>query len=101
MPADGAPAERIVSALTAMDRSYLAVQGPPGSGKTHVGATVLRALVERGWRIGVVAQSHDVVEHLLRRAIDLGVPEDRVGKRPRSGSMTVPGVALQARDVRA
>ncbi|QCR20775.1 TM0106 family RecB-like putative nuclease [Agrococcus sp. SGAir0287] len=99
MPADGAPAERIVAALAAMDRSYLAVQGPPGSGKTHVGATVLRALVEHGWRIGVVAQSHDVVEHLLRRAIELGVPEDRVGKRPRSGSTSVPGVALQARDI--
>lgn len=99
VPTSGTPAERIVDALVAMDRSYLAVQGPPGSGKTHVGATVLRALVERGWRIGVAAQSHDVVEHLLQRAIDLGVPADRVGKRPRSGATTVPGVALQTREI--
>lgn len=100
LAADAAtPAERIVHALEGMHRSYLAVQGPPGSGKTYVGATVLRALAERGWRIGVVAQSHDVVEHLLQQAIDLGVPADRVGKRPKSGATTVPGTALETRDV--
>ncbi|GAA2174749.1 TM0106 family RecB-like putative nuclease [Agrococcus versicolor] len=98
-PEHGSPAERIRAALEGMDRSYLAVQGPPGTGKTHVGASVLRELVARGWRIGVVAQSHDVVEHLLQKAIDLGVPTERVGKRPRSGATTVPGTPLDTRDI--
>ena len=50
----------------AVDRSYLAVQGPPGTGKTYTGARVIAALVARGWKVGVVAQSHAVVENMLR-----------------------------------
>src|SRR5665648_29999 len=58
--------EAITAATLDLDASYLAVQGPPGTGKTYTGARVIAALVERGWRIGVVAQSHAVVENMLR-----------------------------------
>lgn len=80
------PAEPTAGAITAdvlrLDRSYLAVQGPPGSGKTHVGAHVIASLVrDHGWRVGVVAQSHAVVENLLDRVVDAGLPADLVGKR--------------------
>ena len=44
----------------------LAVQGPPGTGKTTIGATLIRALLDDGLRVGVVAQSHEVIGHLLR-----------------------------------
>jgi predicted RecB family nuclease len=82
---DGVPAA-IVDTLERIDRSYLAVQGPPGSGKTYVGSKVIAHLVlERGWRIGVVAQSHEVIENLLRRVQDEGVPGDRIGKKPPTG----------------
>ncbi|MFD1713448.1 TM0106 family RecB-like putative nuclease [Amnibacterium flavum] len=77
----------IAEAAERLDHSYLAVQGPPGSGKTYVGAKVIAELVlRRGWRIGVVAQSHEVVENLFRRILQEGVAAELVGKRaPRTG----------------
>lgn len=82
-PGDDGYVAAITAALQAMSCSYLAVQGPPGTGKTHVGAAVIERLVRAGWKIGVVAQSHAVVENLLGRAIDAGVPAERVAKKPR------------------
>ena len=79
--------DAITAALLDLDRSYLAVQGPPGTGKTYAGSHVIAALVERGWRIGVVAQSHAVVENMLTHVRAAGVGADRVGKRP---AQTVP-----------
>ena len=48
-----------------LDRTTLALQGPPGSGKTYVGAQMIRALVAAGKRVGVVAVSHKVIRNLL------------------------------------
>lgn len=59
----------ITGAVEDLDRSYVAVQGPPGTGKTYVGSHVIARLVQRGWKIGVVAQSHSVVENMLCTAI--------------------------------
>jgi len=71
----------VVASLQRLDRSYLAVQGPPGTGKTYVAAHTIRALVaEHGWRIGVVAQSHRVVEHVLDEIVAAGLPAQLVGK---------------------
>jgi len=72
----------VVEALLDLDDSYLAVQGPPGTGKTFVASHVIRALVEHGWKIGVVAQSHAVVENVLTKAVDAGVPPAMVAKKP-------------------
>ncbi|MFD1242756.1 TM0106 family RecB-like putative nuclease [Arthrobacter ulcerisalmonis] len=71
---DGAAdyAAAITASLRDLDQSYLAVQGPPGTGKTYVGAHVIGRLVTAGWKVGVVGQSHSVVENLLSRAIDTG-----------------------------
>jgi uncharacterized protein len=70
---DESGAADYVSAITAalgnLDRSYLAVQGPPGTGKTYVGSHVIASLVQRGWKVGVVAQSHAVIENMLCTAI--------------------------------
>lgn len=72
----------ITAAVADLDHSYLAVQGPPGTGKTHVGSHVIANLVARGWKVGVVGQSHAVVENMLCSAIlKAGVPADRVAKR--------------------
>lgn len=82
--ADGAAdyAGAIAVSLRDLDRSYLAVQGPPGTGKTYVGAHVIGQLVGEGWKVGVVAQSHNVVENLLCRAIEKGgVDPARVAKK--------------------
>ena len=72
----------ITEAVQKLDHSYLAVQGPPGTGKTHVGSHVIANLVKLGWKIGVVGQSHAVVENMLRAAIGkAGVDPSRVGKK--------------------
>jgi uncharacterized protein len=65
-------AAAITDSVRDLDRSYLAVQGPPGTGKTYVGAHVIGRLVAEGWKIGVVGQSHNVVENLLCCAIAQG-----------------------------
>ncbi|MHB8571886.1 MAG: TM0106 family RecB-like putative nuclease [Candidatus Dormibacteria bacterium] len=60
-----------------LDESYLAVQGPPGSGKTRAGAEVIVELARAGRLVGITAGSHRVVVNLLdavcRRAQDLGL----------------------------
>jgi uncharacterized protein len=68
--------ESVTQALIDSDFSYVAVQGPPGTGKTYVGANVIVNLVRLGWKIGVVAQSHAVIENLLNsvRKIDANIP---------------------------
>ncbi|WP_284977562.1 TM0106 family RecB-like putative nuclease [Arthrobacter sp. fls2-241-R2A-200] len=73
--------DAITEAVQDLEHSYLAVQGPPGSGKTYVGAHVIAALVAKGWKVGVVGQSHAVVENLLCAAVEkAGVDPYRVAK---------------------
>ncbi|MDR6986068.1 uncharacterized protein J2Y66_000531 [Paenarthrobacter nitroguajacolicus] len=73
--------DAITTAVKDLDDSYLAVQGPPGSGKTYVGSHVIARLVAEGWKVGVVAQSHAVVENMLCAAVDkAGVDPQRVAK---------------------
>ena len=55
----------ICTALVESDSSYIAVQGPPGTGKTYVGSRAVARLAAQGWRIGIVAQSHAVVDNFL------------------------------------
>jgi predicted RecB family nuclease len=55
-------ATRIVGDL---DETLLPIQGPPGSGKTYVGARMIAALVRQGRRVGVTATSHKVIQNLL------------------------------------
>ncbi|WP_159501543.1 bifunctional RecB family nuclease/DEAD/DEAH box helicase [Microbacterium sp. 18062] len=78
---DGDDVMAIARSILALDHSYLAVQGPPGTGKTYVGSRIIARLVrEHGYRVGVVAQSHAVVEHMLDRVVAAGVPKAFVGK---------------------
>ncbi len=72
----------VTDAVLDLDSSYLAVQGPPGTGKTYVGSRVIARLVATGWKVGVVAQSHAVVEHFLTTAVAAGVDPERIGKKP-------------------
>ena len=52
-------------AVRALDHSYVAVQGPPGAGKTFLASHVIARLVAEGTKVGVVAQSHAVIENLM------------------------------------
>ena len=77
-------ARRIAPSL---EESYLAIQGPPGSGKSTVGAEMIVDLVEQGKRIGVTANSHKVIGELLAKAAEVaekrGVPV-KIGQRSSS-----------------
>jgi predicted RecB family nuclease len=79
--------EALVAALRLaphLDGECLAVQGPPGSGKTYLGAAAIVELVRRKRRVGVTANSHRVIGNLLdavaERAAERGV-EVRIGQK--------------------
>ncbi|MEU1971208.1 TM0106 family RecB-like putative nuclease [Microbacterium sp. NPDC019599] len=85
----GDDVDAIARSLLDLDRSYLAVQGPPGTGKTYVGSHVVaRLVVDHGYRVGVVAQSHAVVENMLDRIVSAGVPSRQVAKAPKDPAAT-------------
>jgi predicted RecB family nuclease len=65
------PVAGIVRIARGLSRGVLAVQGPPGSGKTHAAAETILALVRAGRRVGVTANSHQVIINLLERALTL------------------------------
>jgi uncharacterized protein len=82
LPRGGDVAHTIAKAVLDLDSSYVAVHGPPGTGKTYTAAQVVTRLVtEHSWRIGVVAQSHAVVENLLDGAINAGLDPRCVAKK--------------------
>jgi len=82
LPRGDDAATAITCALLDLDTSYLAVHGPPGTGKTFTSAQVIATLVNtHRWRIGVVAQSHAVVENLFGDVIRAGVQRARVAKK--------------------
>ena len=70
-----------VEAALSLDRSYLFVQGPPGSGKTWQGAKIAVALMRAGQRVGVTSLSHKAINKLLaeieREATRAGLPLPR------------------------
>jgi AAA domain/RNase_H superfamily len=49
----------------ALDHTTLAIQGPPGSGKTYTGARMICSLLAAGKRVGITGTSHKVIGNLL------------------------------------
>jgi predicted RecB family nuclease len=63
-----------------LDQTVLAIQGPPGAGKTFTGARMICALVGQGKRVGVTATSHKVIRNLLGEVARMA-PEYRVAPK--------------------
>jgi uncharacterized protein len=92
-------ATAVADSVRDIDRSYLAVQGPPGTGKTYVGAHVIGRLVAEGWKIGVVGQSHNVIENLLCCAIATGGVDPAVVAKKLAAPHPVPWKSCAEGDV--
>ncbi len=78
----------------------LAIQGPPGSGKTFTGAKMIVELVREGRRIGVTANSHKVIGNMLdaiAKAARTADPRSivRIGQKPGTGDETTSPIATK------
>jgi predicted RecB family nuclease len=58
-----------------LSRGVLPIQGPPGAGKTFTGAHMICALVERGKKVGITANSHKVIRNLIDRVLEIANQE--------------------------
>jgi predicted RecB family nuclease len=47
----------------------LPIQGPPGAGKTFTGARMICELVRHGKKVGITANSHKVIRHMIDEVI--------------------------------
>jgi len=65
----------VVRLARALEPGVLAVQGPPGSGKTHRAAAAIVALLRAGKRVGITANGHQVIVQLLRKSCELAESE--------------------------
>jgi hypothetical protein len=68
-------ARRVVLALA---HGVLAIQGPPGAGKTYSGARMIIDLVAAGKKVGVTAVSHKVIRNLLKGVVEAAAEENRL-----------------------
>ncbi|MEN9955751.1 MAG: hypothetical protein RLY34_558 [Actinomycetota bacterium] len=78
----------VIDSVSRLHRSVLAIQGPPGSGKTYLGSRTIAHLVNLGKKIAVVANSHSAVENLLSGCIDAGVSAAAIAKQPKKEDRT-------------
>jgi superfamily I DNA and/or RNA helicase len=51
--------------VTLLDADVLAIQGPPGAGKTYTGGNMICDLVAAGKTVGIAATGHKVIRNLL------------------------------------
>lgn len=78
-------AKDIAKTLLGMSSGTLAVQGPPGSGKSFNGGKVIAELVlNHGWKVGVISQGHETIENLLRSVAKAGLHSAQIGKAVRT-----------------
>lgn len=59
-----------------LEAGVLPIQGPPGAGKTFTGGQMICDLVRAGKRVGVTANSHKVISHLLEGALQASIDGD-------------------------
>ena len=65
----GDPIRTVIAAVYALDDSTLAVQGPPGAGKTYLAGQLICHLVAHGRTVAVTANSHKAVENVMMAAV--------------------------------
>jgi len=78
--------------------SSLAIQGPPGCGKTYTGAEVVVEMIRCGWRVGICATTHRAVCNLVK---ELGEAAARQRVTVRTMQKSTPEQACGLPDVRS
>jgi predicted RecB family nuclease len=61
------PQEKAISWVRNLDHGVLAIQGPPGAGKSHTAANMIIELIQAGKKIGITALSHKVIRELINK----------------------------------
>jgi len=86
----------------ALDRTTLAIQGPPGSGKTFSGARMILALLAAGKKVGITGTSHKVIGNLIRAvqkaAADTPEIDVRIVQRGEPGQVLDDPAVVRAKD---
>jgi len=72
----------VIETVDLLDGSTLAVQGPPGAGKTYLAGKLIAHLVGTGRTVAVTSTSHKAVENVLRAATS-AAPTLPAAKRPK------------------
>ncbi len=62
--------EAAVRLVSCLDDGTLALQGPPGSGKTYTGARMIVRLLQAGKKVGISATSHKVIGNFLGAVLE-------------------------------
>ncbi|WP_172807159.1 TM0106 family RecB-like putative nuclease [Candidatus Aquiluna sp. UB-MaderosW2red] len=70
----------LIESVGKMDNTVLAVQGPPGSGKTYLASHLIAHLLAAGKSVAVGSNSHAVVENVLKAAMEAGVNPAQIFK---------------------
>ena len=65
-----------IKAVSALDRSWLVIQGPPGAGKTYTISHLITALVDSGKTVGIASNSHKAIDNVLS-AVEARLEEKR------------------------
>jgi uncharacterized protein len=60
-----------------LNEGVLAIQGPPGAGKTFSGARMIIDLVTAGKKVAITAVSHKVIRNLLKGVVEAAREENR------------------------
>ncbi|MBP8274041.1 MAG: AAA family ATPase, partial [Acidobacteria bacterium] len=96
------PTTRTVTALSA---DVLAIQGPPGAGKTYTGGNMICDLVAAGKTVGIAATGHKVIRNLIdavaHEAQKRGVPvkmAHKGGEESETGGVAESGSVLAIQD---
>ena len=81
-----------------LDGGCLAVQGPPGAGKTYTGARMIVALLRAGRRVGITSTTHGAIGNLLKEvataAATAGLPLHGMQKAEEDQATAIDGIEL-------
>lgn len=98
-----APGERELHAArrlgVALDHGALAIQGPPGSGKTYTGARMILSLVAAGKRVGISANSHKVIGNFIAAVLEAAAEEGATVRIAQRVSKPEQGCGLEGVEV--